>query len=280
MGARAGVVDEDEGRVAAPAGVPPVDLRLAVPAAAAWAAAAWALTAGERIVLTLAAVAVVGACGLVLRAWWSRRPVEGASPAGSGRAGAAVALAAVLLCAVAGAVAGTLRAADTRRGPLPELARQYGEATVDLTVTADPRAARPHVRGAARAAPAALVEAEATRVVTSRGAARVRTPVLVIADPSWLGLLPPPGSGWREGSPRPPARATAPPPSYGPRARDRPGSSSGPPRSSAPPAGSARDCGRPRTVWTRTRGRSSPDWSSATPPVSRRTSKTPSGPRI
>ncbi|PNE35700.1 membrane protein [Streptomyces eurocidicus] len=102
----------------------------------------------------------------------------------------AVALAAVLLCAVAGAAVGALRAADTRRGPLPELARRYGDAVVDVTVTADPRAARPRVRGAARAAPAALVEAEATRVVTTRGAVRVRTPVLVIADPSWLGLLP------------------------------------------------------------------------------------------
>nr|WP_244926918.1 ComEC/Rec2 family competence protein [Streptomyces eurocidicus] len=163
----------------------PIDLRLAVPAGAAWAGAAWALTAGQEVVAAVAALAVVVACGAVLRA---RR--AGAPSSGAGRDGVAVALAAVLLCAVAGAAVGALRAADTRRGPLPELARRYGDAVVDVTVTADPRAARPRVRGAARAAPAALVEAEATRVVTTRGAVRVRTPVLVIADPSWLGLLP------------------------------------------------------------------------------------------
>ncbi|WP_374223884.1 ComEC/Rec2 family competence protein, partial [Streptomyces sp. ISL-11] len=114
-----------------------------------------------------------------------RRP---AAP--TGRSGTSVAVAAVLLCAVAGATVGALRAADTRRGPLPALARQYGQATVDVTVTGDPRATRPRVRGAARAAPAVVFEAEATRVTTAHDTTATRTPVMVIAPPSWSGLLP------------------------------------------------------------------------------------------
>lgn len=188
VGPVAPAVDEGPERAVAEAGQP-VDLRLVGPAVAAWVGAAWALTADQEIVAVVAAVAVVVACGVVVRARWRSREAE-APLMGAGRGGVAVALAAVLLCAVAGAAAGALRAADTRRGPLPELARRYGHAVVDVTVTADPRAARPRVRGAARAAPAALIEAEAIRVVTARGVVRVRTPVLVIADPSWLGLLP------------------------------------------------------------------------------------------
>ncbi|WP_436319762.1 ComEC/Rec2 family competence protein [Streptomyces syringium] len=158
----------------------PADLRLMVPALAAWAAAAGALTADGSVVAVACGAAVVTAGALVAVA--RRRSAA--------RVGAAVAVAAVLLCAAAGAAAAALRAADTHRGPLPELARRYGEATVELTVGTDPRAVRPHVRGAARTTPAVVFEAEATRVVTTHGTVATRTPVLLIAPRSWLGLLP------------------------------------------------------------------------------------------
>ncbi|MEU4212279.1 ComEC/Rec2 family competence protein [Streptomyces sp. NPDC026206] len=166
------------------------DLRLTVPALAAWAAAAIALTADGRSV----ALACAGAVALtyVLLAAARRAPGHGgAGPRGHGaRAGAAVTVAAALLGACAGAAAGALAGAETRRGPLPELARQYGQAAIEVTVTGDPRAVRPHVRGSARTAPAVVLEAEATRVITAQGTTRVRTPVLLIARQSWLGLLP------------------------------------------------------------------------------------------
>ncbi|MFF7020940.1 ComEC/Rec2 family competence protein [Streptomyces klenkii] len=155
----------------------PTDLRLIAPALAAWVAAAVALTASGWAVGAAAGAGAVTAGVL---------PARGRA----GRGGIAVALAAVLLCAAAGAAVGALRGADSRRGPLPGLARRHAEAVVEATVTADPRPVRPHVRGAARAAPAAVVEAEAVKVTAGRVTTAVRTPVLLIAPPSWLGLLP------------------------------------------------------------------------------------------
>lgn len=200
--------------------VRPADLRLAVPALAAWAGAAVALTADGGTVAVCCAVALVLAGGALARArgrWGAPDPPSAPAPrhrdgsavtggrgaahrrtgtgigtdTGVGAGTVAVALAAVLLCGAVGAAAGALRAADTRRGPVPELARRYASATLDVTVTKDPRPVRPHVRGAARTAPAVTVEAEATRVtVAASGTTSVRTPVLVIAPPGWGGLLP------------------------------------------------------------------------------------------
>ncbi|CAM5548689.1 ComEC/Rec2 family competence protein [Streptomyces abikoensis] len=169
----------------APAGPPreegSPDLRLLAPAVAAWAAAAVALTAAGWAVALGAGTGGLAAGALLLFFGKPRRAAA---------RGMAVALAAGLLCAAAGATVAALRGADSRRGPLPGLARRHAEAVVEATVTADPRAARPRVRGAARAAPAAVVEAEAVRVTAGGVTTGVRTPVLLIASPSWLGLLP------------------------------------------------------------------------------------------
>ncbi|KAK1186017.1 ComEC/Rec2 family competence protein [Streptomyces sp. NBS 14/10] len=82
---------------------------------------------------------------------------------------------------------------------MPSLARVYAEASVELTVTGDPRLTRPRVRGAAPAPVSVVLEAEATRVAADHGggaAATTRAPVLVIAQPrpqqqaAWLRLLP------------------------------------------------------------------------------------------
>lgn len=178
-----------------PAG--PMDLRLVAPAGAAWAGAAAGLTADGAVVAAVCAAALLLAGALTLAAHRRRRTAPEAHGA-SGAPGAirhrggvtAGALAAVLLCAAAGAAAGALRAADTHRGPLPELARHSAHATLEVTVTGDPRATRPRAHGATRTPPAVVVEGEATRVVTAHGTTAIRTPVLLIAHQNWLGLLP------------------------------------------------------------------------------------------
>ncbi|WP_425507748.1 ComEC/Rec2 family competence protein [Streptomyces olivoverticillatus] len=168
------------------------DLRLVFPALGAWGAAALALTADGGTVAAACGAALLAAGLLIVLARRARRgrPETSGAAGASARAGALVAVAAVLLCAVAGAAAAAFAAADTRRGPLPELARRYGQATLEVTVTADPRPARPHVRGSARTSPAVVVEAEAVEVVAPHAVTAVRTPVLLIAPPSWSELLP------------------------------------------------------------------------------------------
>ncbi|MEU5607376.1 ComEC/Rec2 family competence protein [Streptomyces sparsogenes] len=116
----------------------------------------------------------------------------------AGWCGLAGSVAAALVGGVAAAAVAWAHAADVRRGPVPALAGAYAEATVELTVTGDPRPTRPRVRGAALADASVVMEAEATRVAPDRGgpAATTRAPVLVVAHASprqraaWLGLLP------------------------------------------------------------------------------------------
>ncbi|MFE2159826.1 ComEC/Rec2 family competence protein [Streptomyces lydicus] len=214
----------------------PADLRLVAPALAAWAAAAVALGAPGGVVAVACGAAVVLAA-LALRVAVVRRRAErepegnpeGERPPedprrdprrpgfGSSRprgprtwsAGACVALAAVLLCAAAGAASAVLHAADVRRGPLPALAKQYARVTVELEVTGDPRLTRPRVRGSQRTPPALVFDAEAVRVTApDGGVSAVRTPALVVvrqreagdrsgpaalahaASAAWRGLLP------------------------------------------------------------------------------------------
>ncbi|MGW1372805.1 ComEC/Rec2 family competence protein [Streptomyces sp. NPDC002446] len=94
-----------------------------------------------------------------------------------------MALAAVLLCAAAGAVSAALHAVDLRRGPLPALAGQYARVTVELEVTGDPRLTRPKVRGSQRTPPALVFTADAVRVTApDGGVTAVRTPALVVVQ--------------------------------------------------------------------------------------------------
>ena len=96
-------------------------------------------------------------------------------------AGAFVALAAVLLCAAAGAASAALHASDVRRGPLPALAERYAGVTAELEVTGDPHLTRPKVRGSQRTPPVLVFTAEAVRVTAPDGAiTAVRTPTLVV----------------------------------------------------------------------------------------------------
>ncbi|WP_189801857.1 ComEC/Rec2 family competence protein [Streptomyces tanashiensis] len=180
----------------------PVDLRLVPLAAAAWAAAAWAVGATGWWTVAGVAVCLLGAMGLLLRGPARRRggsrdgpgvAVQGATP---GRRLRATAWAGVLLCAAAGATSAGLHAADLRRGPVPELAREYARAWLEVAVTSDPRLTRPKVRGNAMAPVSIVLDGEVTRVERSDGSVhRTRAPVLLIVPAGegkaeWLRLLP------------------------------------------------------------------------------------------
>ncbi|WP_053171114.1 ComEC/Rec2 family competence protein [Streptomyces sp. SBT349] len=104
-----------------------------------------------------------------------------------------VAAALALLCAAAGAAVAGLHRAAVTGGPLPELAGR--RVTVEVTLTGDPRSARPRP-GAGEGAPRpVLVAAEATRVRAGEGDERsLSSPVLLVAETErageWLRLLP------------------------------------------------------------------------------------------
>ncbi|MFJ7955101.1 ComEC/Rec2 family competence protein [Streptomyces sp. NPDC096319] len=180
----------------------PADLRLVPLAVAAWAAAAWAVgVAGWW------AVSAVVVCGVVALVLVTRVSVRGRGDPGDGPGAAApkdaagwrlraTAWAGVLLCAAAGAASAGLHAADLRRGPVPELAREYARARLEVAVTSDPRLTRPKVRGSAMAPVAIVLDGEVTRVERSDGSVhRTRAPVLLIVPSGegreeWLRLLP------------------------------------------------------------------------------------------
>ncbi|MEV0633700.1 ComEC/Rec2 family competence protein [Streptomyces sp. NPDC050619] len=157
----------------------PTDLRLVPPALAAWATAAVTLGAPPRWVTGLAAVSLVAAGALLVSARSRARP---------GRiTWARASVAAVLLCVAAAAVSAGLHGADLRRGPVPELARQYATATAEIEVTSDPRLTRPRISGNHAAPTSVLINADVRRVEAADGTAdgtvvATRAPVLVIVD--------------------------------------------------------------------------------------------------
>ncbi|MEW1719910.1 ComEC/Rec2 family competence protein [Streptomyces sp. NPDC093109] len=166
----------------------PADLRLVPLALAAWGAAALAVGApGGRTALgVLVCAALAGLllvwCGSVPGAHRLRLP--------------GVAVAGALLCAAAGAASAGLHGADLRRGPVPGLAERYARVTAEVTVTSDPRPARPRGSGDRPSAGGFLVNADIVRVTPAGGrSAAVRTPVLLIVAPGehadrWRLLLP------------------------------------------------------------------------------------------
>ena len=227
---RAAVHAASSGRLGAahPRQEGPTDLRLVPPALAVWATAALMLDATAVWVMSTSVVCLVAAGVLLLV---RRRTAGGegtrsqvpelsapvSAPAGrvsraGGRPARAVwprlSLAAVLLCVAAAAVSAGLHGADVRRGPVPELARQYATVTAEVQVTSDPRLSRPRISGDHVAPTSVLIEGEVQRVEKADGTAAVtRAPVLVIVDARargsggqasaerpprspWLGLLP------------------------------------------------------------------------------------------
>ncbi|NEA86860.1 ComEC/Rec2 family competence protein, partial [Streptomyces sp. SID14436] len=188
----------------------PADLRLVVPALAVWATAALTLHATPGRVAAVAVLAGTGA-GVLMLLHRSRPGGDGATTRTdpnvldrnvldrnvldrnvldrnvldrdvSVPTGARITAAAALLGIATAAVAAGLHGADLRRGPVPDLAREYARVTAEVEITADPRRARPGP-GGGFAPPSLLIEAD-VRTVERAGEApvEVRTPVLVIVD--------------------------------------------------------------------------------------------------
>ncbi|AZM50669.1 hypothetical protein DMB38_09485 [Streptomyces sp. WAC 06738] len=141
---------------------------------AAWAAAALALGREGAAVPVACGLATAVALALLAAArlrgrWHGLRPGRGAAtvrPAAAARSRVLVAGAAALLCGAAGAGVAALHGADLHRGPLPAVAERYGQATVEMEVTSDPRLTRPQARGPAAVPAAVLLRAEARHVTT------------------------------------------------------------------------------------------------------------------
>ncbi|WP_406727587.1 ComEC/Rec2 family competence protein [Streptomyces sp. GD-15H] len=183
----------------------PADLRLVPPALAAWSTAAVMLHAPPaRVLGTVIASLALAAVLLTLR---NRR----VGPGCAGRGRARLSGAAVLLCVAAAAGSAGLHGADLRRGPVPELAREYAAVTAEVEITSDPRLTRPRTGGSRPAPTAVLIEADVRRVERAGSGAAVatRAPVLMMVDARpagdgapdgrvrpteerspWLGLLP------------------------------------------------------------------------------------------
>ncbi|GGK45487.1 ComEC/Rec2 family competence protein [Streptomyces flaveus] len=171
----------------------PTDLRLVPPALAAWVTAALTLGASPGWTIGVVVVCLVVAGALLVT---GRRRSRGEPEYTHGgvepnrarrllwRTWPKASVAAVLLCVAAAAASGGLHGADLRRGPVPELARQYAEVAADVVVTSDPRLTRPRIRGAHAVPTAVLLNAEVRRIEQQDGTVTAtRTPVLVIVSP-------------------------------------------------------------------------------------------------
>ncbi len=155
----------------------PPDLRLVVPALAAWAGAAAgvglparaALAAGGAFVVAAAVVAAVGR---------SR-----------GSAWRVVAIA--LVCAGAGLGCAGARTAARSSGPLPRLAEQRARVSAEVVLTSDPVQLNGRVVGARRVDGAVFARARVASVTSGGRTWRLRHPVVVFgAGPQWVGRLP------------------------------------------------------------------------------------------
>ncbi|MFH0175766.1 ComEC/Rec2 family competence protein [Streptomyces cacaoi] len=163
----------------------PVDLRLVPPALAAWATAALTLDASPGVVGGIVAVCLLaaGALLIVRRRAAGRGAGAVARPVAGRRMWPRVTVAASLLCVGAAAASAGLHGADLRRGPVPELAREYATVTAEVEITSDPRLTRPRVRGDQVTPDSVLINAEVRSVEgAARTAVATRAPVLVVVD--------------------------------------------------------------------------------------------------
>lgn len=151
------------------------DLRLLLPACAAWASAYVAL--GWSPLVGLAAAAVLCGVGLASALGWRRAW--------------ALTLAAAALCASGACAAAAWRLAALQRGPLPALAHARAKVTLELVIGADPRLLA--VAGAHGGSRSIVVfPAKAVAVTPASGVTTtVRSPVFVLASGrGWLDLQP------------------------------------------------------------------------------------------
>ena len=152
------------------------DLRLLVPALVTWAVVAASLALSAGAVLVLVGALVVGAATAGVLAW---RGVRGCGP-----------LRLLALTGVAAALTLTCLAthvAVREAGPVRELAAGRASVTVDAVVIGEPRLA-PAAPGHPEAEPVVVLRLDAD-TVTGRGLrSAVHSPVLVLADRTWLGV--------------------------------------------------------------------------------------------
>ncbi len=181
----------------------PADLRLVPPALAVWGTAALMLDAPKGWAIGVVAASLLMAVALLVTSRAGRGAPRAVRTASSGTAGrlrwGRGGAAAVLLCVAASGASAALHGADLHRGPVPTLARQYAQVTLDLDVTSDPRRTRPRVTGDHMAPTALVLDATVVRLTTTDTATRTamrkspypsthtttwttRAPVLVIAD--------------------------------------------------------------------------------------------------
>ncbi len=142
------------------------DLRLPLLGVAAWAGGLVGHLLPAGITVALAAGAVVGL--LVVR---TRVP-----------AGRALTLCGLLLVFAAVAASAVLRQEQVEHNPVAALADEHAVATLELTVTADPRV----VEG--RYAEQVLLRARVTQVAGRGRVHALGTPVVVLADGGWAGV--------------------------------------------------------------------------------------------
>jgi competence protein ComEC len=152
------------------------DLRLLIPAVAAWAMANVALDWPPRAGLAsgLALAGFGTGCLLGPRRVW------------------ATVLAAAAMCAAGSAAAAAWRVAAIGRGPLPALALAHAKVNLELVVGSDPRAVTvaAGTQGAVRSI--VVFSAKAVEVTTLQGTSSViRSPIFVLATGrAWLALQP------------------------------------------------------------------------------------------
>jgi competence protein ComEC len=150
------------------------DLRLALPAVAAWVVAWQGRLVPPGWSCGLALVAVAVAALLLLRS----------------ASGATALLAATLACAAAAGLSTSARVHARTTGPLAEAARAQSAVAVEGVLMDDPRAVPP--KGDVLAfRPLVVARLRVERLSVAGHVYRVRQPVLVLSsDESWLGLLP------------------------------------------------------------------------------------------
>jgi competence protein ComEC len=150
------------------------DVRLAIPAAATWAAVA----IGSRLSLT---AALAGGAPLVLVAAavaFRRTPIARLTALGG-------------LAVAAGLVVASLRSPATGVAALRGAATAHASVTADVVVTGDPHSAQSHTRAGRFLGALVLVPASMRHVRVGTRAVRLRAPVLVLAHgATWLQLLP------------------------------------------------------------------------------------------
>jgi competence protein ComEC len=151
-----------------------LDLRLVLPAVAAWLGAI--VGTGTRSADWPVLVAGCAAAVLAASVAWRQ---------------ARLATAAVLLCATLGLGVAGLRVAQIHLGPVDGLARRRAVVEVALVVTGDPRLHLGRTSGQQRGQDLYVVPARLLVVSTGGYRAGIRSPVLVLAtDRRWQDLLP------------------------------------------------------------------------------------------